>query len=356
MTSDGERRRRTHGKARKRFGDRRLYGTKDEELLDWRLCDLPIKVAGTPLAQRIAQINEELELKGIQFRPHYWLSDEWFTPDGVPGIAIPFYLAHPRLMRLEDKQMLEVEGGSPEWCLRILRHEVGHAIDNAYGLHRRRSWRDVFGKASAPYPEFYTPKPYSKSFVIHLDAWYAQSHPVEDFAETFAVWLKPRSRWRSQYQEWPALKKLQYVNQLMKEIRDKKPKITTRRKVEPVRTIRKTLREHYAQKRSHYGLEDMNYYDRDLNRLFSAAPEDQVRPTAAKFLSRLRPQLRKSVAHWTGEYQYTIDQVLSEMIVRCRELKLRLHGPEEDAERDAMIMLTMHVMNYLHDGHHRLAL
>ena len=26
---------------------------------------------------------------------------------------------------------------------------------------------------------------------MHLDPWYAQSHPDEDFAETFAVWLTP---------------------------------------------------------------------------------------------------------------------------------------------------------------------
>src|SRR5262252_6986419 len=108
----------------------------DEKLLEVRLCDLGLTIAGTDLEQRIGEIGNELEQRGLVFRPHYWLSDEWFTPDNVPGIAIPFYLAHPRLARLELAQMLEVEGGDPEWCLRILRHEVGHAIDNAYQLRR----------------------------------------------------------------------------------------------------------------------------------------------------------------------------------------------------------------------------
>ena len=66
--------------------------------------------------------------------PHAWLSDEWFSPDNTPGIAIPFYLAHPRLMRLERRQILEVEGGTASECLRILRHETGHVVQHAYRL------------------------------------------------------------------------------------------------------------------------------------------------------------------------------------------------------------------------------
>ena len=44
------------------------------------------------------------------FPLHCYLSDEWFTPDGATAIAIPFYLAHPRLAKLEEAQMLEIEG------------------------------------------------------------------------------------------------------------------------------------------------------------------------------------------------------------------------------------------------------
>lgn len=339
-----------------RFGPRHLNRVPYEQLLDMRICDLGVKIEDTPLEERVQRIYEELEMKNLRFRPNVWLSDDWFTPDGLPGVAVPFYLAHPRLMRLESKQMLEIEGGTEEWCMRILRHEVGHAIDNAYRLHRRRCWREVFGRASQPYPTYYHPKPYSKSYVLHLDAWYAQSHPVEDFAETFAVWLKPRSRWRSQYGNWPAYKKLEFVDELMDTIRGEKPKITSRRRVDPVRKIRKTLREHYLEKRAHYGLDHPSFHDRDLRRLFSDSPENGKRPTAAAFLRRMRPILRKSVSQWTGEYQYTIDQVLSEMIDRCQKLKLRLDRPEEEVERDALIMLTVQTMNYLHDGHHRLAL
>ena len=124
----------------------------DEQLLDVRMCDLGLTIEGTDLEARIAQLNAELDARGLTFRPHYWLSDEWFTPDGVPGIAIPFYLAHPRLAKLELAQMLEVEGGDPESCLRILRHEAGHAIDNAYALRRRPTRRRLFGNPGSSIP------------------------------------------------------------------------------------------------------------------------------------------------------------------------------------------------------------
>src|SRR5207237_4949283 len=144
------------------------------------------------------------------------------------------------LMRLENAQMLQVEGGTPEWCLQILRHEAGHAFDNAYDLRKRRRRIRVFGSPSTEYPEFYLPKPYSKSFVLHLDSWYAQSHPDEDFAETFAVWLTPDSQWRDRYTGWPALKKLEYIDSLMREIAGSAQLVTSRREVDPLSKIRKT--------------------------------------------------------------------------------------------------------------------
>ena len=327
-----------------------------EEMMQVRLCDLGVRVKGTPLEKRIKRLYAELASRGIRFRPHYWLSDEWFSHDGVPGIAIPFYLAHPRLQRLERQQMFEVEGGTAEWCMRILRHETGHAIDTAYRLHRRRRWRELFGKYSQPYPEFYQPRPYSKRYVLHLDLWYAQSHPAEDFAETFAVWLRSRCGWRTQYRGWPALKKLKYVDELMEGIRRSRLAVTTRQRVSPLREIRKTLAEHYAEKRAHYGYDHPNFYDRDLRRLFSNLPEHTGNPPAAAFLRRARSELRRVVAQWTGEYQYTIDQVLAEMIERCAELDLRLVRAEDFTKRDAMVILTVQVMNYLHGGRHRVAL
>ena len=327
----------------------------DEQLLALRLCDVNVSIAGTEVEQRIARVNAELDARGL-VRPRYWLSDEWFTPDGVPGVAIPYYLAHPRLAKLELAQMLEVEGGDEEACLRILRHEAGHAIDNAYQLRRRPTRRRLFGMPDTPYPEYYTPKPYSKSFVQHLDHWYAQSHPDEDFAETFAVWLDPQSMWATRYAGWPAQRKLEYMDRLMRELAHTKPRVRSKREVDPLPRLRKTLAEHYRKKREHYGLDHPDFYDSDLGNLFSNAPEYVKNPSAARFVRRVRKEVRSTVASFTDSYQYTIDQLLERIIERCRQLNLRLTDSEETTKTDFMVFLTVQTMNYLHSGRHRVAL
>jgi hypothetical protein len=315
-----------------------------------RLCDLGLSLEGTWLEDRVAMARDELEARGLRFRPHFWLSDEWFSPDGVPGVAVPFYLAHPRLIRLERSQMLEVEGGTRGECARLIRHEVGHSVQNAYGLHRRRRWQRVFGRASAPYPDAYRPNPASKRFVQHLDGWYAQSHPTEDFAETFAVWLDPRSGWRRRYAGWPALAKLELVDELMDEIADVRPPNTSRARPDTLARLRKTLGEHYRSKLERYGAGFSNGYDGDLMRLFSDSPRHRHRSTASSFLRRHRREIREQVSRWTGEHRFTLEQVLKEMAGRCRELKLRAPGGEARLKRDFAILLAVHTTKCLSRG------
>ncbi len=328
----------------------------DESLLDLRLSDLPLTLAGTVMEARVAQLKAELTSRGLDFPIHFYLAEEWFTPDGHASMAVPFYLAHPRLEKLEQAQMLAVEGGEHEWCMRILRHEAGHVVDNAYKLRLRRQRRELFGKSSLPYPEFYTPKPYSKSFVLHLDPWYAQSHPDEDFAETFALWLTPGANWEQRYAGWPAIKKLEYMDRLMRSLAGKPALVAAGDEVDPLRRQRQTLRQHYRRKRRHYGVDHPAFYDRDLRRLFSDAPEHADRPTAVQFIQRHRRAVRRMVAEWTGIYQYTIDKVLEDMMARSRELKLRMALPEDQARQEFTVLLTVQVMNYLHSGRHRVAL
>lgn len=327
----------------------------DERLLSLRLCDLKVGLAGSTVERLIAQVNKELSDRGLM-QPHYYLSDEWFTADGVPGIAVPFYLAHPRLARLELSQMLEVEGGDDETCLRILRHEAGHAIDNAYELRSQPLRRRIFGSPDAAYPQYYTPKPYSTNFVQHLDHWYAQSHPDEDFAETFAVWLDPASLWALRYAGWGAQRKLEYMDRLMHRIGRTPPKVTSVRQVDPLSRLRRTLRDHYRRKREHYGLDHPDFWEDDLRRLFSDGPEYAKRTSAARFIRSIRREVRTTVASFTDSYQYTIDQLIEKIIARCRELNLRLTDDEQTAKVDFMVFLTVQTMNYLHGGRHRVAL
>lgn len=340
----------------KQTADDQLLSLTDAQLLDMRICDLKLQIEGTQLESRIQQLHKELADRGLKFRPHCWLSDDWYSPDDIPGIAIPFYLAHRRLMRLERKQLLDVEGGTHEWCMKILRHEAGHAIDTAFRLRRKAVFRSAFGKPSQPYPEFYQLRPASHDYVHHLEMWYAQAHPLEDFAETFAVWLRPGSRWRTRYRNWPAKTKLETVDEMMKSLRDKKPPVQSRAKIDPITKLRKTLRTHYERKRRHYGHDLPSIYDNDLRKLFSSDPAHRRNATAAAFLTRIRTELRSTVAKWTGEYAYTIDQVVQEMIERCRELNLRVGGPVDEVKRDAMILVAVRTTNFLHEGGHRAAM
>lgn len=325
-----------------------------ERLLDLQLCELDVKLAGTWVEDLTQRVVAELKTRKISLKPRFWLSDEWFSPDGVPGVAVPFYVAQPRLVRLERQQMLEAEGSSRGECAKLLRHEIGHAVQTAYHLSRRRGFTSLFGTPGSRYPQWYRPNPRSRRFVQHLDGWYAQSHPAEDFAETFAVWLRPRTYWRKRYAGWPAMEKLEYVDALMGSIAGEKPKVTSRETPYSLPTLRRTLRTHYQRKREHYTVGFADTYDDALLELFSQKPRRPGQETAAAFLRRHRREIRDLVARWTGQYRYPLDQVLKEMIGRCRELRLRRVCSERESMANFAVLLTAHTMQriYLGSGWH----
>jgi len=328
----------------------------DAALLAMRVCDLPVRLEGV-LAWRVGRLQRELKMCGIAALPHTWLSEEFFTPDGVLGFAIPFYLAHRRLMRLERAQMLEVEGAGETECRRIFRHEAGHCLDEAYAFHRRDRYRELFGDARQEYPTSYKPKPESRDYVINLAGWYAQGHPVEDFAETFAVWLNPYCDWRSDYQGWPlALRKLEYVDEIMREIAGKAPVKADRHEVEPLRTLTHPLHEHYAQKRAYFAWRWPVNYDVDLRRIFSDGSEKPDAPLATRFLRRKRAQLRNRIAEGTGVHAYTVDQLLRQMIARSQSLGLRVIDPAEITTEKLLVSLTMQIATVIHSGYPKVAL
>jgi hypothetical protein len=333
-----------------------LEEASDEALLATRLCNLPVQLEGTLMARRLERLHRELRAHDIVALPHAWLSEEFFNPDGVLGFAIPFYLAHPRLMRLERSQMLEVEGAGEAECRRIFRHEAGHAIDDAYDLHSRERYRELFGDPAAPYPTSYKPRVESRDYVINLANWYAQAHPVEDFAETFAIWLNPHIDWRSAYKSWPALEKLEYVDTLMREIAGKAPANAERAEVEPLAKLRHTLAEHYVEKRKYFAWDWPANYDQDLRRIFSDEPKDGEAPPATRFLRRMRAHLRTRIADGTGVHAYAVDQLLRQMIARAEKLGLRVIEPPGPTIEKLLVVLTMQTAGVLQSGYPKVAL
>jgi len=313
---------------------------KMSRLLDVRICDLDLRLEGTFVNDCIREVRQELARREIRFKPYFWVSNEWFTPDGCTGTAVPFYLLHPRLTRLERSRVGIVEGATKEWCLRIVRHEVGHAIDHAYGLHRKRRWHKAFGPSGRRYPSMYQPNPHSRRHVQHLEYWYAQAHPDEDFAETFAVWLAKPKAWRKLYAGWPALNKLKLVDELMAEIAGQWPENRTRNVQDPASRNFKTLRQYYDEKVSKEKIAWPRIYDRDLLKLFSDKPRHRDREAASAFIRRVRSEVLKVVSPWVGEYAYHLQHVVVEMIGRSKELNLRVIGRDPPLKRALAVVLA----------------
>jgi hypothetical protein len=337
---------------------RRRYSWEDLDdasLLALEFRQLRLRLEDSLVWPALQRLYRDLARRGVEFRPHAWLAEEWFSPDGVPGIAIPFYLAHPRLRQLERRFMGEVEGGGRDWLVRILRHEAGHAMDTAYALRRRSDWRAVFGRSSEPYPRDYRPSPSSRRHVLHLGHWYAQSHPTEDFAETFAVWLQPRARWRRDYAGWPALEKLEYVDRLMAEIGARRPPNRDRSVVEPLSGNRRTLARHYRVKAQAYLGYDSRY-DQWLRRAFAARRTRPRGVAAARFVREIEPQLRRLLVRRSRLHPYLVDHAIRTIARRVRQLDLVLRAPRRDSKRRVVRLHERVVLDVLRRNRENYAL
>jgi hypothetical protein len=187
--------------------------------------------------------------------------------------------------------------------------------------------------------------------VIHLDTWYAQSHPDEDFAETFALWLTPKSNWRNKYRSWPAIKKLEYMDELMHELLDRPMLVKSKRKIDWQKRLKTTLNDHYIERKKYYGIEGHTFFDLHLSKLFSKNNVYQYK--ASKFIKKYRKEFRKISSNWTGTYQYIIDQILDEIIYRCDVLNLNLKYNPEQSKLHFISMFSIVTLEYIRAGNHK---
>jgi hypothetical protein len=322
----------------------------DDALLECRIRKLSLKLEGSVLEPMIQQLHRELESKGLTFCPPCYVGDEWFCPVGIPAIYIPFFLVHERLRQLERRMMLEVEGETPEWFMKLIRHEAGHAYSYAYRLYRKRRWQETFGLASTEEGEFYRPRPYSRSYVVHLDDWYAQSHPDEDFAETFAVWLTPDLDWRVRYRGWRAVAKLEYVDRLMQSLAGRPPVHQPAFRPTDHDCLGLKLKTYYARKRKQYEDAYPDFYDDDLRRLFPAPADAADVLKASQFLRRERRAILDAICGWTNERKYRVNKLLNRLIDRADALGLRVPAGASSVQLQVASFVTTLVMNYLFTG------
>jgi hypothetical protein len=326
-----------------------------KELLGKRISQLGLRLEGSPVERFVHQLYRELERKGVRkFRPVCYLTDEWGCPDGHPVIGIPFYLADPQLARLE-REMNDLE--DEREIMMYLRHEAGHAFNYAYRLYATPEWRKLFGPYNRRYRDHYRPVPFSRKFVRHIAGWYAQKHPDEDWAETFAVWMTPGLDWKAEYGDWPeALAKLEFCDGLMRELRETDPLVTEVELDEDVGDIPYTLDQYYRGWEADSG-DLLPGLDGALKSIFEdwGRPEDLTtdapRRPAAELILRLMRDLPADVYRWTGHFPERTRLLLRHLAERADALE---QVYPEDREAPAVIALTTFVtalaMNHVHRG------
>jgi len=321
-----------------------------EQLLRARISDLGLRIEASPLEPLIAELYRELDANGLELKPPIYLSDEWGCPEGVPVIGVPFYLANPNLSRIESE--IEENLETPEESMMYLRHEAGHAFNYAYKLYEHEEWAKCFGPYSRPYIENYKPNPFSREFVRHIAGWYAQKHPDEDFAETFAVWLTPRSNWRVKYKGWGAMAKLRYVDRMARKFGDTepiRPQGSTDLTVEEMET---TVEDFYRKALEEQQSTVELALDTDLADIFKVSRRRKkgVRP-AAELVNENRKAIVDKVAYWTGVQRPVVKKLVESIAARVGEMGLRADvKTEKDHLTEVSVYATALAMNYLARG------
>ncbi len=318
-------------------------------LLSRRISDLGLKLEGSPVERYVQMLYRELEAKRLRyFRPPCYLTDEWGCPSGEPIIGIPLYLADPKLAQLER----EIDGLEDQRQIRMyLRHEAGHAFNYAYRLYERPEWAELFGPFRRPYRERYRPVPFDRNFVRHIEGWYAQKHPDDDFAETFAVWLTPRSRWRTRYRDWPVIRKLRYVDRVARALGNSEPPVRLASTDITPDEMHMTVEEFFQATRPEPVPVDVAL-EYDLPDLFlpSGRRKRGVRP-AWELIQEHRSALIGRIEYWTG-VRHSIVRGLVDGMERAAE-RLRLYV-DRASECSTLIELTAYAttlnMNFLTRG------
>jgi hypothetical protein len=321
-----------------------------QEILTKPIKELGLKLEGSPLERYVLKLYRELERKGLKrFRPACYLTDEWGCPSGEPVIGMPFYLADPKLARLE-KEMNDLE--DEREIMMYLRHEAGHAFNYAYELYKTPEWRDLFGPFRRPYRDDYRPVPFSRRFVRHIAGWYAQKHPDEDFAETFAVWLTPGSQWRRKYRHWAgALAKLRFIDRIARKVRDVAPAREIGATDITVDEMETTVGEFYDEKLAQQSPVELPL-DTDLVDIFKVSSRrlKGIRP-AADLLRENRKAIIDKVAYWTGVARPLVKDLVEAMAARVAALNLKA---DVKSEREHLTEVTVYAtalaMNYLARG------
>ena len=321
------------------------------DLLPIPIKKLGLKLEGSPIERYVDQLFRELDAKGIEhFRPAFYLTSEWGCPSEEPVIGVPFYLSDRRLGAIESS-VNDMEGERE--IMMYMRHEAGHAFNYAYELYKTDEWRDIFGPFRRPYRDHYRFVPFSRNYVRHIAGWYAQKHPDEDFAETFAVWLTPRSNWREKYKSWPAIKKLRYVDRICHEVGPLPPKRARGETDFTVAEMEETIEEFYrATTRDESQAIAELALDVDLADIFDRPEEVEGAPAARKASELVAEQRRAmvdKVSYWTGVRRPLVKALVEAIGSKLDELGLMAEPAREREQAVELVVYTTTLaVNFFH--------
>ena len=319
-----------------------------QALLPVPIKNLGLKLEGSPIERFVEQLFKELDAKGLKhFRPAFYLTSEWGCPSEEPVIGVPFYLADRRLGAIESA-VNDIE--NEREIMMYMRHEAGHAFNYAYELYKTDEWRETFGPFRRPYRDNYTFVPFSRNYVRHIAGWYAQKHPDEDFAETFAVWLTPRSNWREKYKNWPAIRKLRYVDRVCHDVADKPPLRSLGETDFTVEDMEETIEDFYKTNTRDESQELCDLpLDVDLDDIFLHADdvaEDRARK-AAEAIEEHRREIADKVAYWTGVRRSLVKTLVETIEKQVAELGLIVDKQRESEQIiELSVYITTLVMNF----------
>jgi hypothetical protein len=252
-----------------------------------------------------------------------------------------------------------------------LRHEAGHALNYAFELWRRRDWTQTFGDFRRPYRDVYNPNPWSRDYVRYLHRagmyHYAQKHPDEDWAETFAVWLDPTGHWRRRYREWQvAFAKLEYVDRVVvieRSCRGSPANVRLGMRV-PYTDIKETVAEYFDIGDSLD--QDLLEYRKDLLEIFPRRPpraraiaarglssRTANAQSAARFIQQHQNIITDRIKRWIGDSdKREIRQILRQMQALCTAEHMIV---PDSLRTEKLIELTVVATWHVVDGIHRLS-
>lgn len=322
-------------------------------LLQTPLCDLAGLVDDSLLRELQSSLYEDLERLQIKLRPRLWLSDEWFCPDGLTGFAVPFYLAIPKIQSLMRRFAVIPEGTQTRLRQQYLRHECGHAIDNAYLLRRSKRRQTLFGKSCTPYPHWYLPLRPEAHFVKHLAPSYAQAHPDEDFAECIAVKLNPHATRALKMGSEKLAQKMALVEELLQGIAGKAPPKIAHREIDPLSGFKTDLGT-WLQRRQRLAFRNWKKtWDQQLTRIF---PHQEGGSAAHRILAKHKATLSSQLRSGTSVDAREINWLLDSISRRTHVLNLKTKANPAKALDALHRHLLSEAKDYIRAKAHHIAL